>query len=145
MFYHRSPALAPSVTAIQQHLGAVEQELEKIGHIARRRGSAAASAASEQIGNTISSVLGNMLERISFGGQAARKEAARFGNSAVDLGTNYGNSALSRLSANVEDRPLITLSVAIGIGVLIGAALLGSVNGEAPGKRGRKRRQQTVN
>jgi hypothetical protein len=79
MFYHRSPALAPSVTAIQQHLGAVEQELEKIGHIARRRGVDAASAASEQIGDTISSVLGNMLERIGGGGQAVRNEAARRG------------------------------------------------------------------
>jgi ElaB/YqjD/DUF883 family membrane-anchored ribosome-binding protein len=140
MFYHRSPALAPSVTAIQQHLGAVEQELEKIGHIARRRGVDAASAASEQIGDTISSVLGNMLERIGGGGQAVRNEATRFGNRAVDLGANYGNKALARVSAKVEDSPLITLGVAVGIGVLIGAALLGSMNGEDTSKRGRKRR-----
>jgi hypothetical protein len=69
--------------------------LEKIGHIARRRGTAAASAASEQMGDTISSVLGNMLERISGGGQVVRNEAARFGTRALDLGTNYGNSALT--------------------------------------------------
>jgi hypothetical protein len=140
MFYRRSPALAPSVAAIQQHLGAVEQELEKIGHIARRRGSAAASAASEQIGGTISSVLGDMLARISWGGQTVRNESARFGNRAVDLGMNYGNSALTRVSAKVEDSPFITLGVALGIGVLIGAALLGSMNGEDTAKRGRKRR-----
>jgi ElaB/YqjD/DUF883 family membrane-anchored ribosome-binding protein len=140
MFFHRSPSLAPSVTAIQQHLGAVEQELEKIGHIARRRGVDAASAASEQIGDTISSVLGNMLERIGGGGQAVRNEAARFGNRAVDLGANYGNKALTRVSARVEDSPLITLGVAVGIGVLIGAAFLGSMNGEDTSKRGRKRR-----
>jgi len=139
MFHHRSFALDPSVTVIQQHLGAVEQELEKIGQIARRRGSAAASAASEQIGGRISSVLGDMLERISWGGQAVHDESARFGNRALDLGTNYGNSALTRVSAKVGDRPLITLGVALGIGVLIGAALLGSMNGEDTTKRRRKR------
>jgi hypothetical protein len=36
--------------------------------------------------------------------------------------------------------PLITLGVAVGTGVLICAALLGSMNGEDTAKRGRKRR-----
>jgi hypothetical protein len=32
------------------------------------------------------------------------------------------------VSAQAEDRPLLTLGVALGIGVLIGAAVLGGVN-----------------
>jgi hypothetical protein len=63
MFHHRSSAFDPSVTAIQHHLGAVEQELEKIGRIAGRRGFVAAAAAGEQISDTISSVFGEMLGR----------------------------------------------------------------------------------
>ena len=71
--FRQSSSFDPSVTAIQQHLGAVEQELKKIGRIAGRRGSLAASAATEQVGDTISSVLGDMLERFSWGGNGGAK------------------------------------------------------------------------
>jgi ElaB/YqjD/DUF883 family membrane-anchored ribosome-binding protein len=139
MFHHRSSAFDSGVTAIQRHLGAVEQELEKIGRIAGRRGFVAASAASEQIGDTISSIFGDMLERFRWGGRAARDKAAHLGNSANDLGRSYGNRALARVSAQVEETPLLTLGVALGIGVLIGAAVLGSVKGDNTPKRRSKR------
>ena len=122
----RSSSFDPNVTAIQHHLGAVEQELKNIGRIAGRRGSLAASAATEQVGDTISSVLGDMLERLSWGGQAARNQAARFANGASDLGQRYSSTALA-------------LGVALGVGALIGVAVLGSRMGESAPKRGRKR------
>ena len=128
MFQYRSSSFGPSVNAIQNHLGAVEKELEKIGRIAGRRGSAAASAAGEQIGETISTVLSDMIERFRARGEAASDRAARLGNRALKLGAGYGSDALARVSSEVEDRPLLTLGVALGIGVLIGAAVLGSVN-----------------
>ncbi len=46
----------------------------------------------------------------------------------MQLGSSYGNSALRRMSAEVEDRPLITLGVALGVGILIGAAVLRNVS-----------------
>jgi len=64
MFHHRSSSFGPSVTAIQQHLGAVEKELEKLGRIAGRRTSVAASAASDQIGDAISTIMSDMIERL---------------------------------------------------------------------------------
>ena len=127
MFQYRSNTFGPSVTAIQNHLGAVEKELEKIGRIAGRRGTAAASAAGEQIGDTISAILSDMIDRFRDRGQAASDQAARLGNRALGLGASYGADALARVSSEVEDRPLVTLGVALGIGVLIGAAVLGSV------------------
>jgi ElaB/YqjD/DUF883 family membrane-anchored ribosome-binding protein len=123
MFQYRSNSFGPSVNAIQNHLGAVEKELEKIGRIAGRRGSAAATAAGAQIGDTISSVLSDMLDRFR-----ERGEAAGDGSDALKLGAGYGSDALARVSAQAEDRPLITVGVALGIGILIGAAVLGSVN-----------------
>jgi ElaB/YqjD/DUF883 family membrane-anchored ribosome-binding protein len=126
MFQYRSNSFGPSVNAIQNHLGAVEKELEKIGRIAGRRGSAAASVAGAQLGETISAILSDMLDRLRDRGEAASDGAARLGNRALKLGAGYGSDALSRVSAEVEDRPLITLGVALGIGVLIGAAVLGS-------------------
>jgi ElaB/YqjD/DUF883 family membrane-anchored ribosome-binding protein len=128
MFQYRSSSFGPSVNAIQNHLGAVEKELEKIGRIAGRRGSAAATAAGAQIGDTISSVLSDMIERFRDRGEAASDQAVRLGNRALKLGAGYGTDALARVSAQAEDRPLVTVSVALGIGILIGAAVLGSVN-----------------
>jgi hypothetical protein len=128
MFQYRSSSFGPSVNAIQNHLGAVEKELEKIGRIAGRRGSAAASAAGAQIGDTISTVLSDMIERFRERGEAAGDQATRLGNRALKLGAGYGSDALARVSAQAEDRPLITVGVALGIGILIGAAVLGSVN-----------------
>ena len=76
MFQYRSSSFGPSVNAIQNHLGAVEKELEKIGRIAGRRGSAAATAAGAQIGDTISIVLSDMIERFRERGEAAERSGS---------------------------------------------------------------------
>lgn len=145
MFQYRSNNFGPRVSAIQKHLGAVEKELAQIGRIAGRRGSSAAAVAGDRIGETVSGILGDMIERFRDGGQAASDGATRLGSGAyalgrryggdaldraVSLGRSYGGSALDRVSAQTEDRPLLTLGVALGVGVLIGAAVLGSMSGK---------------
>jgi len=128
MFQHRSSDFRPSVTAIQQHLGAVEKELERIGRIAGRRTSVAAASATEQVGDAISTILSDMMDRFRQSRQMAGDQAGRLGNHAVDLGAKYSNDALRRITDEIEDRPLVTIGVALGIGILIGAAVLGSAN-----------------
>jgi len=128
MFHHRSSNFGPSVTAIQQHLGAVEKELEKIGRIAGRRTSIAAVGAAEQIGDAVSTIVNDMMDRFRQGRQMAGGQAGRLGNQALDLGAKYSNDALRRITDEIENRPLVTIAVALGIGVLIGAAVLGSAN-----------------
>jgi hypothetical protein len=140
MFHHRSSAFGPSVNAIQQHLGAVEKELETIGRIAGRRTSSAAATAGEQIGDTVSALLNDMLDRFRRGGATAREGAVRYGNEAAEAGARYGSGALARMSAEVEERPLLTLGVALGVGVLIGAAVL--TNLSAGGSPARKRNRR---
>jgi ElaB/YqjD/DUF883 family membrane-anchored ribosome-binding protein len=125
MFQYRKSDFAPSVAAIQKHLGAVEKELERIGRIAGRQTSTAAASASEQIGDAISTITSDMVERFRKGGQVAGDQAGRFGNRALDLGAKYGSDALERVAGQAEERPLLTVGVALGIGILIGAALLG--------------------
>jgi ElaB/YqjD/DUF883 family membrane-anchored ribosome-binding protein len=127
MFHQRSSAFGPSVSAIQQHLRAVEKELEKVGRTAGRRTSAAAAVAGDQIGDAISTILSEMVDWFRYGGRVAGEQATRLGNQAVKAGARYGGDALQRVSSEVEDRPLITLGVAIGIGVLIGAAVYGGL------------------
>jgi ElaB/YqjD/DUF883 family membrane-anchored ribosome-binding protein len=128
MFQHRSSDFAPSMAAIQQHLGAVEKELERIGRIAGRKTSVAAAGATEQIGDAISTIVNDMMDRFRQGRRRASDQAGRLGNQALDIGAQYGNDALQRISDEIEDRPLITIAVALGIGILIGAAVLGSAN-----------------
>jgi hypothetical protein len=128
MFQYRSSDFSPSVDAIQKHLVAVEKELGKIGRMAGRRGGDVAYAASEQIGDALSSLVSDMIDRFRSGGRAASDRAARAGSQALQLGSSYGSSALQRIGAEVEGKPLITLGVALGVGILIGTALLSSVN-----------------
>ena len=137
MFHQRSSDFGPSVTAIQQHLGAVEKELEKIGRIAGRRTSAAAASATEQVGDAISTILSDMTDRFRQGRQMAGDQAGRLGNQALDLSAKYGNDALRRISDEIEDRPLVMVGIALGIGILIGAAVLGSANIRRPNGRRR--------
>jgi ElaB/YqjD/DUF883 family membrane-anchored ribosome-binding protein len=122
MFQYRSSAFGPSVSAIQGHLQAVEKELERIGRLAGRRTSVAASAAGDQIGETISALLSDMVDRFRIGSKAAGDSAMRFGNEAARAGARLSGDALQRVTAEVETRPLLMLGVAIGIGILIGAA-----------------------
>jgi hypothetical protein len=127
MFQYRSSSFGPSVNAIQKHLGAVEKELEKLGRAGGRRASAVASDASEQIGDAISTIVSDMIDRFRDRGRAAGDGAARLSGQALKLGAGYGSDALRRVSSQTEDRPLIMLGVALGIGVLIGAAVLSNV------------------
>jgi ElaB/YqjD/DUF883 family membrane-anchored ribosome-binding protein len=135
MFQYRKSDFAPSVAAIQKHLGAVEKELERVGRMAGRQTTAAAATASDQIGDAISTILSEMVDRFRKGGQAAGDQAGRLGNQALDLGTRYGSDALERVASQAEERPLFTVGVALGIGILIGAALLGSAGSSSARRR----------
>jgi ElaB/YqjD/DUF883 family membrane-anchored ribosome-binding protein len=140
MLQYRTSDFAPSVAAIQKHLGAVEKELERVGRMAGRQTSAAAATASDQIGDAISTILNEMVDRFRKGGQAAGDQAGRLSNQALDLGAKYGSDALARVASQAEKRPLLTVGVALGIGILIGAALLGGASSARSGSGSRRRR-----
>jgi len=118
MFHHRSTVFAPRISVIEGHLRALEKELEKVGRRAGRRTSAAASAAGDQMGDAVATILNEMVDRFRNGRRLAGDEAARLGNQAVRI----GNDTLQRIATEVEHRPLVTLAVAIGAGILIGFA-----------------------
>jgi ElaB/YqjD/DUF883 family membrane-anchored ribosome-binding protein len=122
MFHHRSSVFAPRISVIEGHLRALEKELEKVGRRAGRRTSAAASAAGDQMSDAIATILSEMVDRFRSGRRLAGDEAARLGNEAVRIGTRIGNDTLQRIATEVEHRPLTTLAVAIGVGILIGFA-----------------------
>jgi hypothetical protein len=58
-----------------------------------------------------------------------------------DEAAKLGNDALRRLSNEVEHRPLITIAVAVGVGILVGLASR-SIAGGAPRAVGRSPRRR---
>jgi ElaB/YqjD/DUF883 family membrane-anchored ribosome-binding protein len=116
-----SRAISTDIGEIERRLRSLEHQLERVGS----RTSASASQAADRVGDAIAAALSGVAERFrggasSFGDEAAkiRSEATKFGNEAAKL----GNHAMRRLANEVEHRPLVTLAVAIGVGVLIGLA-----------------------
>jgi ElaB/YqjD/DUF883 family membrane-anchored ribosome-binding protein len=122
MFYHRSSAFAPNLSALESRLRSLENEVQRVGKRAGRSASAGMSSAGDQIGDAIASAVTEIVERFRSGRRLAGDEAVRFGNEAARFGAKVGNDALERVASEVEHRPLITLAVAIGVGILIGMA-----------------------
>jgi len=109
-----SRAISAEFGEIDQRLRALERQLERVGG----RSAASAAQAAEGVGETIASALNGMAERLRGGANSMRDEAAKIGSEAAKL----GNDSLRRLSNQVEHRPLVTLAVAVGVGLLVGLA-----------------------
>jgi ElaB/YqjD/DUF883 family membrane-anchored ribosome-binding protein len=107
-----SRAIAADIGEINRRLRALETTLERVGG----RASASAGRAADRVSETVAAALGSIAERFRDG--SLRDDAARYGNEAAKL----GNVALRRLSNEVEHRPLVTLAVAVGVGILVGLA-----------------------
>jgi hypothetical protein len=122
MFQPRSSEFDPRVSAIVDHLRAIEKELGAIGKIAGRRASSGASATANQLVDAIGPILSDLTERFGRGQRAARDGATSFGTEAIQAGARVSNDALDRLGDQAKQRPLFTTAVALGIGMLIGFA-----------------------
>ena len=120
MFHHRKSAFARNISDLEGRLHALENELERTGRTAGRRASAGISAAGDQIGDAVASAVSEIVDRLRSGGRVAGDEAVRIGNQTLKFGGKIGNDALGRITSEVEHRPLVTLGIALGVGVLIG-------------------------
>src|SRR5262245_37703312 len=117
--------MPPNVREIETRLRALEQQLERVG----ARTSASTAEVVERVGAAITPVLSNIADRFRGGAHSMSDEAAKLGNDAV-----------RRLSNEVEHRPLVTLAVAVGVGILVGLA--SRVAAGAPRAVGRPPRRQ---
>jgi hypothetical protein len=122
MFQPRLKDFDPRLGAIVDHLRAIDKELRAFGKSSSRRASAEAAAASDHIAETIGPILNDLAERFRQGQQVALDQASVLGNQAVKMGAKAGNEAVDRIAGQTKQRPLMMLAVAIGVGILIGAA-----------------------
>jgi hypothetical protein len=122
MFQPRLKDFDPRLGAIVDHLRAIEKELRSFGKSSGRRASVEAGAAGDRIAETIGPILNDIAQRFRLGQQAALDQASTFGNQAVKIGAKAGGDAVDHIAGQTKQRPLLMLAVAIGVGVLIGAA-----------------------
>jgi ElaB/YqjD/DUF883 family membrane-anchored ribosome-binding protein len=108
--------------ARREHIGALGQDGRQLGPQEMQplphRVSARAATSTDQIGETVASVLSNIAERFRGSAGSMSDEASKFGSDAAALGSD----ALRRLSKEVAQRPLILLGVAVAVGLLVGLA-----------------------
>jgi ElaB/YqjD/DUF883 family membrane-anchored ribosome-binding protein len=113
-----------SVRILARHLRRHRRNRTALAHAGaesrtvRRRTSTRAAQTADRVGETVATALTGMAERFRNHAGSISDEAAKFGGEAAKL----GNVALRRLSNEVERRPLVTLAVAVGVGMLIGLA-----------------------
>jgi hypothetical protein len=109
-----SRAASANVGEIERRLHSLERRLARTGD----RASANAAHTVDHLGDAIASAFSSIAERFRGDAGSVTDEAARIGSAAAKL----GNDALNRLSKEVEHRPLVTLAVAVGVGILVGLA-----------------------
>jgi ElaB/YqjD/DUF883 family membrane-anchored ribosome-binding protein len=107
---------------IEQRIADLERQLTRIGRNAGRV-PAAVSHAGDRVSDIIASALGEAADRFRGGARSVSGEASRLGNEASRLGNEaakVGGDALRRVVHEVEQRPLATLAIVAGLGLLIG-------------------------
>ncbi len=102
---------ADEIAAIEDLMADLEKRLRRLSDTARRE----TSGASSDIRDFVSDALGNIMKRV-------RESAADVGETVADEATRYGSDAVKKLTDEVEQRPLIMLAAAAGIGFLVGLA-----------------------
>jgi ElaB/YqjD/DUF883 family membrane-anchored ribosome-binding protein len=98
------------IAEIEREIAGLMRDLENrvgLNTLSRKGASHAASEASEYVSETLSETA----DRLRNGAHAMTDEAARF-----------GTEALRKIEDEVEQRPLLTLAIAAGVGFLAGMA-----------------------
>jgi ElaB/YqjD/DUF883 family membrane-anchored ribosome-binding protein len=106
--------MSANMDECERRLRSVERRLERV--VGRTTASAMLTA--DHVGETIASALSSMADQFREGANSMGEEATKVGSDAA----KHGNEALRRLSKEVEHRPLVTLAVAVGVGILVGLA-----------------------
>lgn len=110
--------IADEVGEIERRLRTLEKDLDGI----RERTSLKARDTAENLAGAIASALGGWADHFRHSATAIGDQSANLGKDAAKL----GGSALRRVSEETGTHPLLALTVAVGVGILIGMASLRS-------------------
>jgi ElaB/YqjD/DUF883 family membrane-anchored ribosome-binding protein len=99
---------------IERRLRSLEKTIEKLGS----RTSSQARDAAGGLADAAAMALVKWAPRFREGANTLSDRSAAFGTDAA----RYGTAALDRISEETEERPLVAVAVALGVGILIGMA-----------------------
>ncbi|MFN3657882.1 MAG: hypothetical protein ACK4UO_11560 [Pseudolabrys sp.] len=104
-------AAAEEIAAIEELMSDLEKRLRRLSGTARTE----AAGASSDVGDFVSETLDRIMTRV-------RDSAAGLTQSVSEEATRVSGDAFKKLTNEVENRPLVMLAVAAGIGFLAGLA-----------------------
>lgn len=104
-------AAAEEIAAIEELMADLEKRLRRLSGTAQRE----AAGATNEVGDFVSETLERIMSRV-------RDSASGVTQSVTDEAARVGTDAVKKLTAEVENRPLVMLAVAAGIGFLAGLA-----------------------
>ena len=110
-------AISSEVGDIERRLRVLQSGIEKLG----TRASSNTRDTADGLGEAVASALSSWADRFRQGTNSLSEQSAAFGKDAA----RYGTAALSQISKETEQRPLIAIAVALGVGILIGMATSG--------------------
>ena len=110
-------AISSEVGDIERRLRILQNGIEKLG----TRASSNARDTADGLGEAVASALSSWADRFRQGSNSLSEQSAAFGKDAA----RYGTAALDQISQETEQRPLVAIAVALGVGVLIGMAARG--------------------
>jgi ElaB/YqjD/DUF883 family membrane-anchored ribosome-binding protein len=102
-------AAAEEIAAIEDLMSDLEKRLRRLSGNAKRE----ASGATGDVGDFVNDALARIMERV-------RDSASDTTESIADDAARYGVDAIKKLTQEIEQRPLIMLGIAAGIGFLAG-------------------------
>ena len=109
-----SRAISSEVGDIERRLQVLQNGIEKLGTRASSNARDTADGLSEAVGSALLS----WADRFRQGASSLGDQSTAFGKDAA----RYGTAALSQISKKTEQRPLVAITVALGVGILIGMA-----------------------
>jgi ElaB/YqjD/DUF883 family membrane-anchored ribosome-binding protein len=108
-------AISSEIGDIERRLQALQRGVEKLG----TRASSNYRDSADGLSEAIASALSSWADRFRKGASSLSDQSAAFGKDAA----RYGTAALNQISDETEQRPLIAVAVALGVGILIGFAM----------------------
>jgi ElaB/YqjD/DUF883 family membrane-anchored ribosome-binding protein len=115
------PSPLQRIADLERLLRDVEHRLSGLSRMASR---SRAPRAAERVGDSIASAFTDLTERLRGRARVAGEQAHRFELAGLgDEMLTLGNDALRRLTREVEQRPLVLLAVAAGVGALAAGLL----------------------
>lgn len=108
----RAKALKTSeIAAIEDLMSDLEKRLRRLSEASRSE----TAGATNDVHDFVNEALGNIMKSV-------RNGATDITGQLADEATRYTNDTMKKLTHEVEQRPLIMLGVAVGIGFLVGLA-----------------------